>query len=44
MTCFLDQVGAPWQSSLIIMRCPGLVCGHQSVALGYRYLELEECL
>jgi hypothetical protein len=44
MTCFLDQVGAPWQSSLVIIWCPGLVRGHQSVVLENHLLELEECM
>jgi hypothetical protein len=26
------------------MRCPGLMCGHQSVVLENHLLELEECL
>jgi hypothetical protein len=44
MTYFLDQVGVPWRSSLIIMQCPVLVCIHPSVMLEYHLLELEECL
>jgi hypothetical protein len=44
MTCFLHQVGAPWRSSLVIMHCPGLVRGHQSIVLENHLLELEECL
>jgi hypothetical protein len=44
MAYFLDQVGAPWRSSLIIMWCPGLVFVHQSVVLENHLLKLEECL
>jgi hypothetical protein len=44
MTYFLDQVGVPWRSRLIMMQCLGLLCIHPSIMLEYHLLELEEFL